>query len=260
MLDAIRHTIRHILIERLRDERGFTLIELLVAMVAGVAVTAALFSILDVSLRQTARLTDKVQVDQIGRTTMTHIVDELHSSCIAYEFAPVLTKSSENELRFINAYGAESVISGAAEHRIKWESGSKTLIEKSYASTGGSWPKFTFSSTASPSAGVRIGENISQTVKEGTPAPIFEYFKYSSEATSTEHTPLSALKATLEGNELSVKEAEEAAAVSISFTQSPTNGYSSSTGQDRNGNLTSRVTLAFSVPNNETPIHDAPCQ
>jgi prepilin-type N-terminal cleavage/methylation domain-containing protein len=252
----------HILAERLREQGGFTLIELLVAMVAGVAVTGALFSILDVSLHQTARLNDKVQVDQMGRTTMTRIVDELHSSCISYAFAPIVAKSNESELRFVNAYSAESVIPNATEHRIKWESSTKTMIDKSYASNGGSWPKFTFSSTPTIAAGTRIGENISQTINSSTnlPMPIFEYFKYSSEATSTEHTPLSALNATLEGEALSTKEAEEAASVKITYTQSPVDGYSNSKGLDRNGDFTNQATLAFSVPNNETPIHDAPCQ
>jgi prepilin-type N-terminal cleavage/methylation domain-containing protein len=250
----------HILVVRLRDEHGFTLIELLVAMVAGVAVTGALFSTLDVSLHQTARLNDKVQVDQLGRTAMTRIVDQLHSSCLSYAFTPIQAESTNTTLIFVDAYSEEALIGSAIKHEIIWNEELKTLTDKAYKSNGGSWPKFTFSATATPSTGTRIGENISPvTFVKGKPI-IFEYFKYSTEATSSEHTPLSALNASLTGEKLSAKEAEEAASVSISFTQSPTDGYSSSKGLDRNGNFTNQVTLAFSVPNNETPIHDAPCQ
>jgi prepilin-type N-terminal cleavage/methylation domain-containing protein len=242
----------HILKKHARDERGFTLIELVVAMVAGVAVTGALFSILDVSLHQTARLNDKVQVDQLGRTTMTRIVDELHSSCISYAFAPIQSGSTSSKLVFINAYSEKSEIASATKREIIWESAAKTLIEKAYVSNGGSWPEFTFPGTFTT---VRIGENISQTQGES----VFKYFAYSKEATSTEHTPLRALNDERTGS-LSTTQAKEAAAVEITFTQSPTDGYPSSTGLDRNGNFTNQVTLAFSVPNNETPIHDAPCQ
>ena len=44
-----------------RDERGFTLIEVMVAMVVGLIVIGALFAILEVSLKQNARITDRVQ-------------------------------------------------------------------------------------------------------------------------------------------------------------------------------------------------------
>ncbi len=57
-------------------------------MVTGIIVTGALFAVLEVSMRQTARITDIAQANQLGRTTMTHMVDELHSACIAAEQEP----------------------------------------------------------------------------------------------------------------------------------------------------------------------------
>ena len=84
--------------------------ELVVAMAAGIVVTGALFAILDVSLHQSARITDKVQADQLGRTAMTAMTDELHSACIAPEVTPVQAESSGTELRFVTAYGKEAVL------------------------------------------------------------------------------------------------------------------------------------------------------
>lgn len=246
--------IGHRLTERIRDARGYTLVELLAAMAAGVAVTGALFSILDVSLHQTARLTDRVQVDQTGRTTMTQIVDELHSSCLSYSFAPILSKSNGTEMRFVSAYSEEAVIPKATEHRIVWDEKTETLTDSSFPSNGGSWPSFTFASTASSK--VRIASNVSRAVVKGKTEPIFQYFKYAEAATSTANTPLTAI----ETSELSPENAPSAASVKITFTQAPSNGYPTNTGIDRNATFSTQLTLAFSVPKAEDPIHDAPCQ
>jgi prepilin-type N-terminal cleavage/methylation domain-containing protein len=246
--------------KRLSDEQGFTLIEMLVAMVAGVAVTGALFSILDVALHQTSRMTDKVQVDQNGRIAMTKIVDELHSSCLSYGFVPIQSGSSGSTLAFVNAYSKESVIPSATKHEIIWSSSAETLTDKSYASTGGSWPSFTFSGTATPVNGVRIANNISQGVEAGKTVPIFRYYAYAQSAESTSETPLGAIKSTAMTETELAKSTATVSSVKIVFTQAPSDGYPATSGQSRNAQFTSQSTLAFSVPNSEVPIHDAPCQ
>lgn len=131
----------------LLDEHGFTLIELLVAMVAGMAVIGALFGILEVSLHQTANLTDRVQSNQNGRIAMTRIIDALHSTCLSPEFKPIQESSSENDLSFVNAYSNEANIPYAAvsKHEIIWNKAAGTLTEKRYAATSGTWPEYKFS-------------------------------------------------------------------------------------------------------------------
>ena len=127
----------------LLDEHGFTLIELLVAMVAGMAVIGALFGILEVSLHQTANLTDRVQSNQNGRIAMTRIIDALHSTCLSPEFKPIQESSSENDLSFVNAYSNEANIPYTAGPSMK-SSGTKLQVrsqKKRYPATSGTWPE-----------------------------------------------------------------------------------------------------------------------
>jgi Tfp pilus assembly protein PilE len=252
-----------------RDQRGFTLIETLVAMFSAVVVVGALYAILDVSVQQAARVSDVVQATQIGRTTMTKVVGELHSACIASEFEPIqvgsmeATNNSEAKLVFINAYSKEAEITTAFEHEIVWQKSTGLLVDKEYKSSGGTWPKFTFPTTKTET---RLGEHISENENTETKKfePMFQYYKYTKESSklSSETEGLSTLKLlSLETkgaeNVLTAKVAEEAAAVEINFRQAPVDNY---TGEHRSTDLKSLVTLSFSVPNAETPIEAKPCE
>jgi Tfp pilus assembly protein PilW len=236
-----------------RDIRGFTLIETLVAILTGVVVTGALFAILEVSLSESSRLSDRVQADRLGRTAMTRLVDELHSACLAPGFAPVLAKSTATELWFVNAYSAAAVIpySEAHEHEILWSKATETLTDYEYPSTAGTWPNFTFSSTASPAGGTRVASNVTQTGS----TPIFTYYKYATASSSGEtesRSTLTALTPPL------TTTAPEAASVLITFTAgSPPDG---DTQPSRSVELSSQVTFAFSAPASETTIEDSPCE
>jgi Tfp pilus assembly protein PilW len=249
-----------------RDERGFTLIETLVAMLSAVVVVGALYAILDISLDQAARVTDVVQATQVGNVTMTKIVSELRSACIAPEFTPIQAESNANELRFINSYTKEAEITKAVEHRIKWESSTGVITDYSYPSESGSWPTFTFASTASPSSGVRVGEDIAQgeeiIKKETKTVPIFQYYTYAKTSRvgseeSFDTLSQEALKVEASKKGLTATQAAEAAAVEINIKQSPIDKY---TGELRTADLKNEVTLSFSAPNAETPIKDKPCE
>ena len=225
-------------------------------MVTGIVVTAALFAILEVSLHQTARAGDFVQASQLGRATMTHVVDELRSSCLAPEFTPIQANSTSTELLFRNTYSEKAVPSSAAEHKIVWTKETGALTDFSYPSNGGSWPSFTYASTASPVAGTLIGEKIS----EGS-APVFQYYTYAKEAgVAKEGVPLGTLTAiTLASKEtLGSTRAAEVASVLITFRA----GALSTLYKTRGGvaDFSNQVTLAFSAPNPEATISDGPCQ
>jgi prepilin-type N-terminal cleavage/methylation domain-containing protein len=250
----------HPTIPNLLDERGFTLIEMLVAMVAGMVVMGALFGILEVSLHQTANLTDRVQANQNGRIAMTRIIDELHSTCISPEFRPILEKSNGNELWFINAYSNQANIpyTAVSKHQIIWNKAEGKLIDKRYPATGGTWPEYEFTSTASPSGGTILASNIAESNEEGH-SKVFEYFRYNTTSSSASETltPLNTINPEALAVPLSKTGAAAAASVLVRFTAYPTDGDTQS---GRGVALRNQVTLAMSAPSSETPIEAAPCE
>jgi prepilin-type N-terminal cleavage/methylation domain-containing protein len=268
----------------LGDEHGFTLIELLVSMLVAFVVTGALFAILEVSLHQTALITDKVQANQMGRTAMTRIIDELHSSCLAEGFSPLQEGSSETRLIFINAYSSEAVIlnakeseakpkgagTGVFEHQIVWNASAGTLTDFVYKSESGEgenakFPALDYSPTtheaehASPKKGIRLASNVTESEENGKPVPIFAYEKYATVTTGSgsSTTPVSTLTKLEYTTELKKAEAEEAASVVVHFRQAPFDG---TTAHGRAVDLSNQVTLGLSAPSAETPIKDSPCE
>jgi type II secretory pathway pseudopilin PulG len=249
---------------RASDERGFTLIELLVAVTMGMVVCLALFSILDFATKQEARITDVADANQLGRTAMTKLVDELHSACISAEFRPILEKSSETELWFVNAYSKEAIIESeqAFRHDIVWNEKNETLTDKIYASTGGSWPNFTFPlTTSTPTKTVLLASKVSQSEAGGKKLPIFQYYAYTTKGTSGGEAGLSTLSTEALKVPLTEKTAPTAAAVLIRFNTSPSENVSKvHNGGDLSASLSDQVTLAFSAPHSESTTVDGPCQ
>lgn len=247
-----------------RSESGFTLIEVLVAAVMGVVVIGATMAILTVALHQNILLTDKVQADQTARTTMTKIVNALHSSCLASGFTPVQEKSTASKLIFVNDYSSiaaipsasESASEGAYKHEIEFEPSKSRFVDKAYPSTSvASWPEITFSSTASKTT--VLGERISPvTVKKRELT--FQYYKYSVNSTTGSEAALSTLtEVEPPSGGLTATTAKEIAAVQVSFATAPKSGDKRAS---RTITLSNQVTFAFSAPAAETPISDAPCE
>jgi hypothetical protein len=247
-----------------RDETGITLIELLVSIIAGLFVTGALFSLLVVSLHQTGRITDRVQATQSGRYAMTTVVNELHSACLAREFAPVQAKSSERSLRFTVGFSEKAVpeYKEVFRHKIEWTGTYPSfgkLIDYTYPATSGTWPnKFVFGEEiiATPAGGTLLAENIYQV---SSAVPVFQYFKYattasggSAEAASGALTPVTPPSAGF-----SATEAKSVAAVRVNFLAAPRDNYLAAGRQVQFSNL---VTLAFAAPASEATITDGPCQ
>jgi type II secretory pathway pseudopilin PulG len=249
----------------LADESGFSLIELLVAMISGVVVCFALFAILNITSDQTSRLTNYAQATQQGRLAMTKIVDALHSACVTNGFAPILTNSGESELRFINAYSEEAVIpkSQFNEQKIVWNKATETLTDYTYPATKEiSWPNFEYSSTASPSTGVQLARNVTQTETGGKKVPIFQYFAYTGESSESATTGLSTLNTKPLEVPLTEKTAPTAASVLVTFSAGPNEGTTAigAQGKGVSAGEQTQVTLSFTVPISNEKDVDAPCQ
>jgi hypothetical protein len=251
--------------EAARSERGITLVETLVAISMGVIVIGATMAILTISLHQSTMLTDRIQADQASRTTMTKVVNALHSSCLAPGFTPVQAESGASKLIFVNAYSSiaaipsasESVGEGAYKHVTEYVAGANgKIIDKAYPSTSvASWPEITFSNVASKTT--VLGEHISQTGA----TPVFQYYKYAERSSSeSENAAVSTLEPLLSKpatETLNATTAKQAASVLISFNTKPRNG---DTRASRSVDLKNQVTFAFSAPSAETPIADSPCE
>jgi hypothetical protein len=246
------------------EEAGFTLIEVMVAALTGVVVIGALFAILDVSLHQTSLLSDKVQADQVGRTGMTKLVEQLHSACIAPGFTPIQATSGPSSLVFINAYSEGAVISRATEHQVVWNESAGTLTDYTYLSkieSGSEWPTFKFpaldyssatrqAANATPPAGILLATNVSA-VPGNT--GIFKYFQYAQKSSAAgENLPIGSL----ESLALTESNTAKAASVLISFRAGARDGRTTA---NRSVDLTSQVTFAVGAPASETPIEDSPC-
>lgn len=243
---------------------GFTLIEVLVAMVTGVIVTGALFAILTVSITQSSRISDVAQATRLGRTTMTHVVDELHSACLGPNFVPIQAGSGESTLIFIDGYSQATEVQnvatsavGGRKDEIIYNKAAGTLIDKTYYATGGTSPNFTFSATATPSSGVLIGEKLTQSEVAGKPIPVFKYYEYAAATSTATNEASSTLKEIAPAASYTQATTEKAASVVISFRTAPTSGK---TAAGRSVNFASQTTLSFSVPSSETPVQAAPCQ
>lgn len=253
----------------LGDERGFTLIELLVAMASATVVVAAALAIYVVALHQSTRINDREQADQFGRTAMSQIVEELHSSCLQKEFVPVQETSTPAKLVFWDAASNEAEISSskakaeAYEDRVVWTKvkGSEgTLVDERYPAESGTLPKeFKFSAT--PSSKITLATNVSQTNAE---TPFFRYYQYAKKASSgTETTGVGALE------KISLNEAEalsatgtaraaKVAGVEVNFTiaDREENGFQT----QQKTPFSNEVILAFGLPASESAIEEKPCQ
>lgn len=247
------------MLSRLRSNDGFMLTELLVAIVAGLVVIGALYTILEVSLHQTTRLTNQTAANQLGRTAMAKILEDLHTTCLSPGFTPVQQQSTPTKLIFISASGGEAVLPKAQKHALVWSQSAQTLTDEVYEDTGGSWPEFQFASST-PSSTTQLATHISNYESEGKAEPVFAYYKYAESASNVEGElgPVNALEEIYPpAAGFSATEAATVAAVKVSF-----DAAASVAGNqlERSIPLSSEVTFAFSVPNSETPIHDAPCQ
>lgn len=256
-----------------RSEQGFTLIELLVAMLSATVVIGALYAVLVFTLNQETRTNDKVQADQIGRTAMTRIVEELHSSCTGFGAASIqvpggtpsspMAVTGALNLWLVSAYGnsnsAEPLIEAATEHDINWTSSGKL---SSTGETLGTLTDYSFKSEAgNAKAGwefppLMVSRATKTILSENVIPPqissastLFQYYKYNSSGELTQLKSSSEIKTAATANEI--------AKVAISFTQAPT---SEDTRPGRTASFSDSVVLRFDPSESGSGAVNAPCE
>lgn len=189
----------------LRDQRGTTLMEVVVALGAGTVVLFALSTIVITTLHGADRVSARVDANQRARLTMTKVVDQLHSACVAPQIAPIQEGSGGNELIFIHQTGS-AVAPTPVKSKVVLEGG--TLTQYDYAATGGSAPKWEWAATPSPPLGRRLMTKISPIAPSTS---IFGYYSYVSGQVSA--TPLE--------TPLNAERAATAVRVGIAFSATP---------------------------------------
>lgn len=222
-------------------------------MVAGIIVSFALFAILEVAVKQNARIDDRVQSQQLGDTAMTKVIDPLRSGCLSREATPVQPGSTPTKLIFTTAFSEATAPAASEVYKETVELlPTHVLQAKVQKATAGAWP--TYSGWEVPAKTVRLGENIypATSGKE-----VFTYYKYAPVSVSSAETGSSSMVSVTTGAELKEAEAKTIAGVEVAFLALP---QSNNSAQHRGTEFNDRVTFAFSTPASEASIIDGPCQ
>ncbi len=195
-----------------RAEGGFTLVELLMTMLTSLVVMSAIVMMLTTSLRNQDRINKRVDANQRVRPVMTHIIQELHSACIAPRMTPIIgngtaSGSTATQISFLSKSGA-TVTPTPELHVISL--GGTTLSESVYPATGGTQPgPWTFSSTASSSTQLL-------TQVSAPASGMFQYYDFVNGQVDTSPTAVP----------VSATDAAKVAIVKVTLSSSPTKGVS----------------------------------
>ena len=255
----------------------------LVSMLTSTVVIGALFAVLLISTHQSSRTTDYVQSNQLGRDTMTNILEELHSACTGASAAnysaiqkpttvPVspLAETNATNLWFVSTYGtpssATAELKEITEHDINWtetgqlsNTGKKLgkLTDYAFAGTGtaGAW---VFPSLTTANAKARVlAENVLQSERpSGEKIPIFQYFGYYGNPSEADYGQLetTAMTPPLTTEQEATNYVGGVAQVTIAFTQAPPD---KNTQLSRMANFSNSVNLRFSPTS--TTSGTSPC-
>jgi Tfp pilus assembly protein PilW len=228
--------------ELLRDERGMTLVELMVATTAGVVVMTGIVLTMIVTMRETNRVAGHVEANQNARITMTKVLNQLHSACVAPQITPVQEDSTGTLLSFIHQSGS-AVAPVPVLSKISLAG--TTLSQSDYPKTGGAAPTWNFSETASSTVQLMTGVSaISASI------PIFRYFSYSNGQVSA--TPLTA--SPLGAN------AANAVQVDVAFQTAPSASKTVSKDTNAETEIQDSALLRLTPPGYNPASANLPCQ
>jgi prepilin-type N-terminal cleavage/methylation domain-containing protein len=246
----------------LASKAGYTLIETLIAMVLGLIVCGIAYSLLNFTVNDVGRISERATVDQTAIHTMERLMLQLHSACVTPEYAPVRSESTASVLRFVSESGTAASLEPIELHEVIYTAPSGTfkgsLTEKSWTSHGTA-PNFTFNETETPTS-LTLLKGVEQT----STTPVFQYYRYYRPSDSNpvygtiNPTPLAVLP-------LTEAEAKLVTDVRVAFTATPevrettspttSNAYK----QDRPVPLEDSVVFRLSPASESSTVTNTPC-
>lgn len=212
---------------------------MLVALASGLVVLSALMALVLTTLHGSARVSARVHATERARIVLTRLMEDIHSSCITPEIAPIQGESTGTSLVFIHQTG--SAVQPTPIRSVVSLSGT-TLSQSDYPMSGGTAPNWTFAAKASSTNTLLTG--VSPTSPSSS---IFSYFAYSKGTISTtpQATPL-------EGNSLLTVEVR--AALTAAPESSPVKDAGSS------ASVQNSATLRLTPPSFNEGSPARPCQ
>lgn len=250
----------------LADESGYTLIELLVSIVIGMIVILGAFAFLQFTSEDVARTTDRVHVDQTGRTQLERLMLELQSSCVAPSVTPIQVKSSSTVLRFISGTGSESSLKTVYLREVvyKPESGGTqgTLTETAYpsTSTANNNGEYKFSGSGTTTILMKGIRQTKEVEKGEALRPIFQYFRYyQSTDAKPEYGSLNETAVSTAKPFETEKEVENLTKVTVSFTLAPEGKEANTFAKDRPVAFEDSTVFRLASPSEAPNNPNQPC-
>jgi Tfp pilus assembly protein PilW len=161
--------------EKLSGERGTTLVELMVGLMAGMVILTALTTVLVVTLHGSARVGARVEATQRARVTLTRIMEDLHSACVAPQISPIQESSNGTSLSFLHAPSSESSAVAPRPTKSTITLAGGTLTQTDSPGVSGASPNWSY--------GPPTTRTLLTKVRPIAPSSsIFTYYKYSSGA------------------------------------------------------------------------------
>jgi prepilin-type N-terminal cleavage/methylation domain-containing protein len=160
---------------RLAGEDGFTLVELLVAMVVGLVVIFAAFSVMDGSWRLNAKTTDHIETTNRGRLAMDTITQQLGSRICLQSETPAqgwLVTATDSQVEYYASVTNETAPRLVVERRrLTYRPTTKDILFEAWT---GSAPPPTPppAKTTTPT----ITRVVAQGVEPAGSTPIFRYY------------------------------------------------------------------------------------
>ena len=242
------------IIHRLRsDQRGITMTEMLTGMLVFSIIFGAILTMVEGSMRNQDRITQRVLANQRARPVLTRMIDALHSACVAPAITPIKAGSTSNQIQFLSKVG--SAVSPTPDKKVFTftpTSTGVTLTEDVYVSNGGSAPDWSYPTTPSlPQRTLLTGLGPGMAGSPSVALPYFRYYAYVNGVIST--TPLNVSGPT----GLTASDAAKTVQVDIAFASST----SSTVTQDPNRRITftDSTTMRLEPASEDSAEVNLPC-